>query len=174
LVSDNKGEHKLRVFEDRVLRRTFGPKGDEVTGGCKKLYNEELHNLYSSPSIIRMTRLAGHVALMGEKRNAYRLVLGNTEVKRPLEIKRRRWVDNIKIDFREIGWGPPLVPILNQIDLVYTIPNYLSKIYLTLSTRLHLGLPSGLFPSGFPINILYVFLFYPFVLHTPPISSFFT
>jgi hypothetical protein len=66
------------VFENRVLRITFGPKRDEVTAGWRKLHNEELHNLYSSPSIIRMIksrrmRWAGHVARMGEKRNAYRI-----------------------------------------------------------------------------------------------------
>jgi hypothetical protein len=73
-------EHRLSVFENRVLRRIFGPKRDEVTGGWRKLHNEELHNLYSSPSIIRMTksrkmRWAGHVARMGEKRNAYRILV---------------------------------------------------------------------------------------------------
>jgi hypothetical protein len=72
-------EHKLRVFENRVLRRIFGPKMDEVTGEWRKLHNEELHDLYSSPSIIRLIksrrmRWAGHVARMGEKRNAYRLL----------------------------------------------------------------------------------------------------
>jgi hypothetical protein len=71
-------EHRLRVFENRVLRRIFGPKRDEVTGGWRKLHNEELQDLYSSPSIIRMIRSrrmrwAGHVARMGEKRNAYRI-----------------------------------------------------------------------------------------------------
>jgi hypothetical protein len=65
-------EHRLRVFEDRVLRRIFGPKRDEVTGGRRKLHNEELHNLYSSPSIIRMVksrkmRRAGHVARKGKE-----------------------------------------------------------------------------------------------------------
>jgi hypothetical protein len=77
-------EHRLRVFENRVLRRIFGPKRDEVTGGWGKLRNEELHNLYSSPSIIRMIksrrmRWSGHVAQMGEKRNAYRILVGNLE-----------------------------------------------------------------------------------------------
>jgi hypothetical protein len=65
-------EHRLRVFENRVLRRIFGPKRDEVTGGWRKLHNEELHNLYSSPSIIRMSksmRWAGHVARLGARRN---------------------------------------------------------------------------------------------------------
>jgi hypothetical protein len=72
LVSDIREEHRLRVFENRVLRRIFGPKRDEVTGGWTKLHNEELHNLYSSPSIIRMfksrkMRLARHVVRMGRK-----------------------------------------------------------------------------------------------------------
>jgi hypothetical protein len=73
-VREVREEHKLRVFENRVLRRIFGPKRDGLTGGWKKLHNEELHNLYSSPSIIRVIKLrrmrwAGHVARMGEKRN---------------------------------------------------------------------------------------------------------
>jgi hypothetical protein len=80
-------EHRPRVFENRTLRRIFGPKRDEVTGGWRKLHNEELHNLYSSPSIIRMLksrrmRWAGHVARMGEKRNAYRKLVGKPEGKR--------------------------------------------------------------------------------------------
>jgi hypothetical protein len=77
------------VFENRVLRRIFGPKRDEVTGGWRKLHNEELRNLYSSPSIFRMIksrkmRWAGHVASMRNTRNAYRIVVGNPEVKGPL------------------------------------------------------------------------------------------
>jgi hypothetical protein len=77
------------VFENRVLRRIFGPKRDEVTGGLRKLHNEELHSFYSSPSIIRMIKSrrmkwAGHVAQMGEKRNAYRILVGKPEGKRPL------------------------------------------------------------------------------------------
>jgi hypothetical protein len=82
------------VFENRVLRRMFGPKRDEVTGEWRKLHNKELHDLYSSPSLItiiksRRMRWAGHVARMGDKRNAYRLLVG----KRPLGRPRRRWVD---------------------------------------------------------------------------------
>jgi hypothetical protein len=90
------------VFENRVPRRIFGPKRDEVTGEWRKLHNEELRDLYSSPSIIRMIksrrmRSAGHVAGMGEKRNAYRLLVGKQEGKRPLGRPRRRWVDNIRM-----------------------------------------------------------------------------
>jgi hypothetical protein len=90
------------------VRRIFGPKRDEVTGDWRKLHNEELHNLYSSPNIIRMIksrkmRWAGHVARMGEKWNAYRILVGKPEGKRPLE-RPRWWVDNIKIDLRKIGW----------------------------------------------------------------------
>jgi hypothetical protein len=82
-----------------------------VTGGWRKLHNgEELRDLYSSPSIIRIIksrrmRWVGHVARMGEKRNAYRLLVGNPEGKRPLGRPRRRWVDNIRMDLREVGWG---------------------------------------------------------------------
>jgi hypothetical protein len=98
------------VFENRVLRRIFGPKRDEVTGELRKLHNKELHDLYSSPSIIRIIksrrmRWAGQVARNGEKRNAYRLLVGKTEGKRPLGRPRRRRVDNIRTDLREVGWG---------------------------------------------------------------------
>jgi hypothetical protein len=96
------------VFEDRVLRRIFGPKRDEMTGEWRKLHNEELHNLYSSPNIIRIIkarkmRWAGHVARMGENRNAYRLLVGRPEGRRPLGRPRHRWFDNIKMDFVEVG-----------------------------------------------------------------------
>jgi hypothetical protein len=97
----------LRMFENEVLKRIFGPKRDEVTGGWSKLHNEELH-VYSSSSIIRMIksrriRWAGHVARMGEKRNVYRILAGKPERKRPLGRQRRRWVDNIKMDLRYDG-----------------------------------------------------------------------
>jgi hypothetical protein len=100
----------LRVFENRVLRRIFGPKRDEVTGSWRKLHNEDLHGLYSSPSIIRVIkarrmRWAGHVARMGEVRGAYNILVGRPECRRPLGRPRRRWEDNIKMDLREIGFG---------------------------------------------------------------------
>jgi hypothetical protein len=96
------------MFEKRVLRRIFGPKRDEVTGGWRKLHTEELNNLCSSPSIIRMSksrrmRWAGHVVQI-EAKNAYRILVGKPEGKRPLGRPRRMWVDNVKIDLREIEW----------------------------------------------------------------------
>jgi hypothetical protein len=99
-------EHRLRVFENRVLRRIFGPKRDKVTGSWRKLHNEELHGLYSSPSIIRVIKArAGHVARMGEMRGAYNILVGRPEGRRPLGRPRRRWEDNIERDLREIGFA---------------------------------------------------------------------
>jgi hypothetical protein len=90
-----------------VLRRIFGPKRDGATGGWRKLYNEEFHNLFSSTSIIkiiksRRMRWAGHVARMGGKRNVYRLLVRKPEGKRPLGRPRRKWIDNIKMKHLEI------------------------------------------------------------------------
>jgi hypothetical protein len=103
-------EHRLRVFKNRVLRRIFGPKRDEVTGGWRKLHNEELHVLYSSPSIVRVIkarrmRWAGHVACRREVRDAYTILVGRPEGRRPLGRPRRRWEDNIKMDLRKTGFG---------------------------------------------------------------------
>jgi hypothetical protein len=100
----------LRVFENRVLRRIFGPTRDEVTGEWRNLHSGELHKLYSSPDIIRQIksrrmRWAGHVAHMGEGRNVYRVLVGKPEGKRQLERPRRRWEDGTKMDLGEIGWG---------------------------------------------------------------------
>jgi hypothetical protein len=112
LVSHIKGrkEHRLRVFENRVLRRIFGPKMDGVTGEWRKLHNEEHHILYSSPNIIRQIKSsrmkwAGHVAHMGEERNVYRVLVEKPERKRPLARPRCRWEDGIRMDLREIGCG---------------------------------------------------------------------
>jgi hypothetical protein len=103
-------ECKLRVFENRVLRRIFGPKRDEVPWEWRRLHNEELYALYSSPNIIRVIksrrlRWAGHVVRMGKRRGAYRDLVGKPEGRRPLGRPRRRWEDNIKMDLREVGWG---------------------------------------------------------------------
>jgi hypothetical protein len=98
-------EHRLRVSENRVLRRIFGPKGEE-DGSSRKLHNDELHSLYSSLNIVRVIksrrmRWAAHVARMGEGIGVYRVLVGKPEGKRPLGRSRRRWEDNIKMYLRE-------------------------------------------------------------------------
>jgi hypothetical protein len=104
--------HRLAAVKNRVLRRIFGPTRDEVIGEWRKLRNEELHVLYSYPSIIRIMksrrmRWAGQVARMGEKKNAYRLLVGKPEGRRPLGRTRRRWLDNIRMDLVEVGLDLP-------------------------------------------------------------------
>jgi hypothetical protein len=106
----SKDEHRLRVFENRVLRRISGPKRDKVMGEWRKLHSGELHNLYSSPDIIgqiksRRMRWARHVARMGERRNVYRVLVGKPKGNRPLGKPRHRWDDGIKMDLGEIGLG---------------------------------------------------------------------
>jgi hypothetical protein len=98
------------VFEKRVLRRVFGPQRDERTGEWRKLHNEELNDLYSSPHIVRVVksrrmRWAGHVARMGEERGVHRVLVRKPEGKSPLGRPRRRWEDNIKMDVEEVGGG---------------------------------------------------------------------
>ena len=102
-------KRKLRVSENMVLR-IFGPRRDEATGEWRRLHNEELNDLYSSPIIVRViksrrTRWAGHVARMGEERKVYRVLVGKPEGKRPLGKPRRRWVNNIRTDLQEVGCG---------------------------------------------------------------------
>ena len=103
-------ERRLRVFENRVLRKVFGPKRDEVTGEWRKLHNEELNDQYSLPNIVRVVksrrmRRAGHVARMGEDRGVQRVLVGKPEGKRQLGRPRRRWEDNIKMNLQEVGEG---------------------------------------------------------------------
>jgi hypothetical protein len=100
-------EYRLRLFENRVLRRIFGRKRDEVTGEWKKLYHEELNDLYSTPSIVlvmksRRMRWARHVVRMVTRTYVYRILVGKPEGKRPLGRRRHRWDDNIKIDLQEV------------------------------------------------------------------------
>jgi len=105
-----KDECSLRVFENRVLRRIFGPERNEVTGEWSKLNNEELNDLYCSPNIVRVIksrrmRWAGHVARMEKRRGVYRVLVGKSEGMIPLGRPRRRWEDNIKMDLQEVGCG---------------------------------------------------------------------
>ena len=98
------------MFENRVLRKVFGPKRDEVTGEWRNLRNEELNDLYSLPNIMRVVkwrrmRWAGHVAHMGEDRGVHRVLVGRPEGKKPLGRPRRSWEDNIKMDLQEFGGG---------------------------------------------------------------------
>jgi len=102
-------ERRLRVFENRVLRRIFGPKRDEVNGEWRKLHNVELNDLYFSPNIVqviksRRMRWAGHLVSIGEKRGVYRVFVGKPEGKRPLGKRRRRWDNNIKMDLQIMDW----------------------------------------------------------------------
>jgi hypothetical protein len=123
------------VFEKRMLRRIFGPKRDEVTGGWRKLHNEKLHKLYPSPSIIRMNKSrraswTGHVARMRCKRNTYRISMEKSEGNRPLGRPRRRWLNNIKIYLREIGWDG-----MNSIDLAQDRDQWRALVNTVINLR---------------------------------------
>ena len=106
----NAGERKLRMFENMDVRRIFGPRMDEVTGKWRRLLNEELNDLYSSPNIVlviksRRMRWAGHVAHMGEERVLYRVLVGKQEGRKTLGRPRHRWVDNIRMYLQEVECG---------------------------------------------------------------------
>jgi hypothetical protein len=109
LVATLGEERRLSVFENKVLRRIFGPMREEVTGDWRRLHNEELNDLYSSLNIVRVIksrmRWAGNVACMGEERGVYRVLVGKPERRRPLWRPRRRWVDNIRMDLQEVRCG---------------------------------------------------------------------
>jgi len=103
-------ERRLRVLENRVLRRIFGNRRDKVIGEWRKLQNEKLNDMYSSPNIVqvkesRKMRWGGHVAHMGDRRGIYRVLVGKPEGKRPLGRPSCRWEDNIKMDLQEVGHG---------------------------------------------------------------------
>jgi hypothetical protein len=114
--------------------RICGSKGDEVKGGWRKQHNVELHDLYSSSSIIRMIesrrmRLAEHVARMGEK-NGYRILVGNSKGKRPLGRPKRKWMDNNKMDLTEIRWDS-----MDWIDLVQDRDQWRALVNTTMNIR---------------------------------------
>ena len=103
-------DRRLRVFENRMFRRIFGPKRDELTGEWRKLHNEKLYDLYSSSNHFRVIksrriRWAEHVARVGERRGVYRILVGKPEGKRQLGRRSQRWEDNIKMDLQEFGCG---------------------------------------------------------------------
>ena len=108
-IATSREEFRLQVFENRVLRRIFGPERDEVTGEWRKLHNEEINGLYCSPNIVRVIKLrrmrwAGHVARTGQRRGEYRVIVGNLKEKYQSEDRRSR-EDNIKMDLQEVGCG---------------------------------------------------------------------
>ena len=126
-------ERRLRVLENRVLRRVFGPKRDEVTGKWRKVHNEELMDLYSLPNIVRVVksrrmRWVGHVARMEEGRGVHRVLVGKPEGKRLLGRPRHRWDDNNKMDLQEVGGGGDWIELAQDRDrwwaLVNTVMNF--------------------------------------------------
>jgi hypothetical protein len=127
-------EHRLRIFENRVLMRMFEPKREE-DGSWRKLHNDELHDLYSSPNIVRVIksrsmRWVGHVARMGEIRGVYRDLVGRPEGKSPLGRPRRRWEDNIKMDLREID-----IDVANWIRLAQDRVRWRAFVNTVMSLR---------------------------------------
>ena len=124
----------MRVFENMVLRRIFGPRREEVTREWRRLHKEELNDLYSSPNIVRVIksrrmRWAGHVAHMGEEMGAYRVLVGKPEGKRPLGRPRRRWVDNIRMDLQEVGcWYLDWIGLAQDRDRWWTLVGAVMKL----------------------------------------------
>jgi hypothetical protein len=129
-----KEDHRLRVFENRVLRRIFGPKREPVTEEWRRLHNKELNEMYSSPNIIwviksRRMRWAGHVACMGEGKGAYRILVGRHEGRRPLGRPRHRWEDNIKMDLEEVGWdGVDWIDMAQDRDRWWALVNVIMNL----------------------------------------------
>jgi hypothetical protein len=115
------------VFENRVLWGIFGPKKDEATGEWRRLHNEELNDLYLSRNITRAIksrmRWAGHVARVGEKSGAYRVLVGRPEGRRPLGRPRRIWEDNIKMDLQDVGWGMDWIELAQGRDGWWAVVN---------------------------------------------------
>ena len=128
-------ERRLRVFENMVLRRIFGPKRYEVTGEWRRLHNEELNDLYCSRNIVRVIksrkmRWTGNVACMGERIGVYRVLVGKPEGKRPLGRTRRGWEDNIKMNLQEVGCGG-----MDWIELAQDRDSWRVLVYAVMNLR---------------------------------------
>jgi hypothetical protein len=131
-------EHRLRLFENRVLRRVFGPNMYEIIRGWRKLHNEALHNLFSSPIVTRITKSrrniwAWHVARIVEKRNAYRVLVEKPEGKRPQRRPRHKWKDTIKMDLLEI------VCYVHWINLAQVRDQWQALVNKTMNHRIPLN-----------------------------------
>ena len=120
------------MFENRVLRRIFGPGKNEVTGVWRKGHKEKMNDLYTSPNIVQVIKLrrirwVGHVAHMGERRGVQRVLVRKPEGKRPLGRPRHRWEDNIKMDFQEVGCrGLDWIKLAQYMDRWQALVNELS------------------------------------------------
>jgi hypothetical protein len=130
-----RGKPRLRVCENRVLRRIVGPKRDEMTDEWRKLHNEELGDLHCSPNIVRVIkprimRWTGHVAGLMERRGAYRVLMGKSEGKSPFGRLRRRWKDHIKMDLQDVGCG-----VMDWIDLALDKGRWLALVKAVLNFR---------------------------------------
>ena len=134
LVADIEGGKEAEGVWEQVLRRIFGPRKDEVTGELRRLHNEELNDLYSSPNIVRVIksrrmRWVGNVARMGEERGVYKVLVGKPEGKRPLGRPRRRWMD-IRMDLQEVGCG-----YMDGIELVQDRERWRTLVSAVMNLR---------------------------------------